>query len=141
MGVGPSPDSPSTVPKSIIANSANIGVAANLNRGLAGARFSYVYLAASDDWVLPGFFSTAVRMLDRQPSAGLFCGETILVDGQTSKIVGQRPAVRPLYHEGFVSPSLVTSLLRKHDNWIHTGSAVFRREAIIALNSSKKSPL
>jgi glycosyltransferase involved in cell wall biosynthesis len=116
----------------VVANRANIGVAANLDQGLAMARFSYIYLAASDDWVLPGFFSTAVRMLDRQPSAGLFCGETILIDGLTSKIVGQRPAVRPLYREGFVSPSLATSLLRKHDNWIHTGSAVFRREAIVA---------
>jgi glycosyltransferase involved in cell wall biosynthesis len=116
----------------VVANSANIGVAANLDQGLAMARFSYVYLAASDDWVLPGFFSAAIRMLDLQPSAGLFCGETILVDGQTSKIVGYRPAVRPLYREGLINPSRATSLLRKHDNWIHTGSTVFRREAIIA---------
>jgi glycosyltransferase involved in cell wall biosynthesis len=116
----------------VVANSANVGVAANLDRGLAMARFSYVYLAASDDWVLPGFFSAAIRALDRQPNAGLFCGETILIDGQTSKIVGHRPAVRPLYREGFISPSRATSLLRKHDNWIHTGSTVFRREAIIA---------
>jgi hypothetical protein len=71
-------------------------------------------------------------MLDREPGAGLFCGETILIDGLTSDVVGQRPAVRPLYHEGFVSPGLAISLLRRHDNWIHTGSAVFRRDAITA---------
>jgi glycosyltransferase involved in cell wall biosynthesis len=116
----------------VIANSVNIGVAANLNQCIAMARFSYIYLAASDDWVLPGFFSTATQMLDRQPNAGLFCGETILIDGHTSRIMGKRPAVRPLYRSGFVSPGLAASLLRKNDNWIHTGSAVFRREAITA---------
>ena len=123
----------------VVANSANIGVAANLDKGLAMARFSYIYLAASDDWILPGFFSAAIRMLDRQPGAGLFCGEAILIDGEASKIVGHRPAVRPLYREGLVSPSLATTLLRKHDNWIHTGSSVFRREAIVAAGGLDQS--
>src|SRR5213593_319770 len=54
----------------IIVNPSNTGAIATLARGLAAARGRYVYFAAADDWVFPGFFRLAVRMLERYRHTG-----------------------------------------------------------------------
>ncbi len=59
----------------LITNRTNQGATAALASGLAACRGRYVYFAAADDWVLPGFFSTALPVLERHPDAGLVCGE------------------------------------------------------------------
>jgi len=111
-------------------NDANIGVIATLQRGLREAHGTYVYFAASDDWVFPGFFDLALRRLDANPGLGLFCGEAMLVDGGNNRPFAVRPAVRPRMSSGRVDAAAVSKLLRSSDNWILTGSAVFRRDCI-----------
>ena len=44
---------------------------------------------------------------------------------------GMRPAVRPVSQGGPVTPQEVCRLLKRTDNWILTGSAVFRRDAVM----------
>ena len=44
-----------------------------------------------------------------------------------------RLLVRPLRRAGFVDPAGTRALLARIDNWILTGSAVFRRDAVVAL--------
>src|SRR5579864_5922652 len=86
----------------LLRNPGNVGVIPTLQRGLEAARGKYVYFAASDDWVLPGFFALALRRLEAEPDTGLFCGEAILIDGHTSRPIAVRPAVRPRMRGGRV---------------------------------------
>ena len=122
-----------TVPITILRNGTNQGAVPALARGLSAASGRYVYFAAADDYVMPGFFRRARDLLERHPAAGLFCGEALLVDGVTNRPVGMRPPVRPRRRAGFVDPARTRALLARIDNWILTGSAVFRRDAVVAL--------
>jgi len=123
---------PSAVPIRVLVNERNLGVAWSLQRGLQASQAHYVYFAAADDWVLPGFFSLAVEMLEKHPDAGLFCGDAILLDAETNGFYGYRPVVRPLYRAGSATREQALHLLRTADNWILTGSAMFLRDALIA---------
>ena len=122
-----------SVPLTILRNPSNQGAVPALARGLAAASGRYIYFAAADDYVMPGFFPRALDLLERHPDAGLFCGEALLVDGLTGRPAGMRPPVRPLRRAGFVDPAGTRALLARIDNWILTGSAVFRRDAVVAL--------
>ncbi|MHB1446811.1 MAG: glycosyltransferase family 2 protein [Acidimicrobiales bacterium] len=114
----------------LLTHGTNRGVIHALNTGLTAACGDYVYLAAADDWVLPGFFELALRRLEEHSETGLFCGRTLLVDGATRESIGERPAVWPSAGADNLAPAEVVSLLRRSDNWILTGAAVFRRSAL-----------
>jgi glycosyltransferase involved in cell wall biosynthesis len=114
----------------VLSNPSNMGVIPTLQRGLQAARSKYVYFAAADDWVAPGFFELALRRLEADPGVGLFCGEAMLVDGRNNRPFAVRPAVRPRMRAGRIDAPRVSQLLRSTDNWILTGSAIFRRECI-----------
>src|SRR5580692_3883219 len=111
----------------VLYNDKNVGVIATLQRGLEAARGKYVYFAASDDWVFPGFFALALRRLEAEPGVGLFCGEAMLIDGTSNRPFAVRPAVRPRMSAGPIDVAAVNKSLRLTDNWILTGSTVFRR--------------
>jgi glycosyltransferase involved in cell wall biosynthesis len=115
----------------LLRNTHNIGVIPTLKRGLQTARAKYVYFAAADDFVLPGFFGTAIQRLDANPDLALFCGEAVLVEGRTNRPFAMRPAVWPRMSAGRVDPARVRRLLETTDNWILTGSSVFRRECVL----------
>jgi glycosyltransferase involved in cell wall biosynthesis len=115
----------------LLQNPRNLGVAPTSQAGLEVARGKYVYFAAADDWVVPGFFGLALRRLEADPDLGLFCGEAILLDGLDSRPFAVRPAVRPRMSAGRINPGTVKQLLRATDNWILTGSAVFRRDCVV----------
>jgi len=114
----------------LLRNPKNVGVIPTLQRGLEEARGDYVYFAASDDWVFPEFFALALRRLEANPGVGLFCGEAMLVDGTSNRPFAVRPAVRPQMSAGPIDAAGVKKLLRTTDNWILTGSTVFRREYV-----------
>jgi glycosyltransferase involved in cell wall biosynthesis len=115
-----------------LVNPRNLGVIPSLQRGFAAANGHYLYFAAADDWVLPGFFARAVDRLEAHPHCGLFCGDAVLIDGETGQPQGFRPIARPRCDEGPVTPEQAVRLLAVIDNWVLTGSAVFRRAAIIS---------
>ncbi len=116
----------------LLVNETNKGVTFSLTRGFEASSGKYVYFAAADDWVLPGFFATAVRLLERYPEAGLACGEAILVCGCTGKSLGMRPAVEPSARVAYLPPEAVAAMLKTSDNWILTGSTIFVRERVLA---------
>jgi glycosyltransferase involved in cell wall biosynthesis len=116
----------------VIASQTNEGATAALARGLDACRGKYVYFAAADDWVLPGFFASVLPVLERHPQAGLACGESHLVSGRTGEPIGVRPAVRPSNRTDYFSPAATAALLRRADNWILTGSAIFVRDRAVA---------
>ena len=106
------------------------GAVPALVRGLEAARGSYVYLAAADDLVMPGFFALGLSRLEQYPAAGLFCGTTMLYDGSTGQPAGRRPIAWPRFRPGLVGPERAQKLLRRSDNWILTGASLLLREAI-----------
>jgi glycosyltransferase involved in cell wall biosynthesis len=114
----------------LIVNSENVGAIRSTKRGLDVVTGHYIYLAAADDWVLPGFFALATQMLESHSQAGLFCGETILVDGESGRHLGHRPIVKPFYRARAADPEEARRILRRIDNWILTGATVFRRDAL-----------
>jgi glycosyltransferase involved in cell wall biosynthesis len=116
----------------LIVKETNEGALAALARGLAECHGQYVYFAAADDWVLPGFFSSALALFERCPNAGVVCGESRLVSGRTGESLGARPIVLPSNCETYFSPERTAQLLKRADNWILTGSALFDRERVVA---------
>jgi glycosyltransferase involved in cell wall biosynthesis len=115
----------------VIANPTNEGAPAALSRGLDACRGKYVYFAAADDSVLPGFFANALAVLEQYPEAGLICGESELVSGHTGKRMGVRPAVRPSNRTTHFTPAATAALLKRADNWILTGSSIFVRDRAV----------
>jgi glycosyltransferase involved in cell wall biosynthesis len=114
----------------LLRNPGNVGVILTLQRGLEAARGKYVYFAASDDWIFPGFFALALRRLEADPDMGLFCGEAMLIDGASNRPFAVRPAVRPRLRAGRIEAAGAQQLLRSTDNWVLTGSAIFRRDCV-----------
>lgn len=112
-------------------NPTNIGLVRTQNLGLTLASGRFVYLAAADDHVAPGFFAYAIKLLEKNPEAGLFCGDTFVRDGATSRFLGYRPPVMPRFRPGYVKPEHVRQLLAKGDNWIVTGAALIRKSALL----------
>jgi len=116
----------------IIACRTNQGASSALARGLEASRGKYVYFAAADDWVLPGFFAAMIPVLEDRPEAGFACGESDLISGRTGKRMGVRPVVRPSNRTRYFSPAMAAALLKRADNWILTGSSIFVRERAVA---------
>jgi hypothetical protein len=79
---------------------------------------------------MPGFFGRAIERLETHREAGLFSGESRLVDGVTGRPIGLRPVVRPRRGAGVVAPDAARRLLRRSDNWVVTGAAVFRADSV-----------
>jgi len=115
----------------VLKHERNEGAIAALSRGLGESSGRYIYFAAADDWIEPDFFSSAIAMLERHPEVGLYSGEARLVDGRTGRNLGTRPVIRPADRPMVFDASEVADLLRRSDNWILTGSAVFRRDRVI----------
>ena len=69
-----------------IHNDSNRGVTACIGIGLAQASGKYLFCAASDDYVLPGFVEKSVGALENHPQAGLCCSYFSIVNGETGEI-------------------------------------------------------
>lgn len=64
----------------LIQNEENQSAAGCFNRMLPHARGEYIYGAAADDMVLPGFFEKALEMASRHPTCGMVFGDMVEVD-------------------------------------------------------------
>jgi glycosyltransferase involved in cell wall biosynthesis len=113
----------------LLVNPKNLGVIRSLNRGLELVTGGYIYLAAADDLVGPGFFALAIKTLEQYPQAGLFCADAVLIDGESGRFRGYRPIVRPFYRTSAAESAEASHMLRRFDNWILTCSTVFRSDA------------
>ncbi|MBK8477044.1 MAG: glycosyltransferase family 2 protein [Opitutaceae bacterium] len=59
----------------LIRNQVNQGPIRSVNRGFAVASGDYVVMRSADDINLPGYFQTAVALLEEYPQAAFFCGD------------------------------------------------------------------
>ena len=74
----------------VLRNKRNLGVLGCAKRLLAEASGDYVYCGSADDYVLPGFFESAMEMADRYGQLGIIMGQATQVDerGQEIKTIG-----------------------------------------------------
>ncbi|MFC1559518.1 glycosyltransferase family 2 protein [Candidatus Margulisiibacteriota bacterium] len=63
----------------LLRNGKNMGALHALKKGLDIATGEYIYSAASDDKVLPGFFEKSMDLLKKYPQAGLCCADTHII--------------------------------------------------------------
>lgn len=111
-------------------NDQNRGPLFSGNRGLEMASGEYVYGAAADDKVLPGFFEKSMSLLARYPQAGLCSTLSRLID-ETGKDKGivQTPIISK--QEFFLSPEEALQTLRQHGSWTMGNTSIYRRQALI----------
>ena len=114
----------------IVRQETNSGAIAALNRGLNEARGTLIYFGAADDISQPGLFEKLLGALKRHPEAAFASGEARLID-LSDRDLGVRPPVRPSQRVRYFSASEVAGLLKRCDNWILTGAAVFRRDLVL----------
>ena len=70
----------------VITNEENRGASESFHIGLAQATGKYVFCAASDDYVLPGFVEKMVGTLEAYPQAGVCSAYFSVVNGVTGQI-------------------------------------------------------
>lgn len=109
-------------------NGQNRGWHASSARALSEVTGDYIYSAAADDMVLPGFFEAVCGLVERYPDVGIACtkilsvtpaGERISVDGY-----------RHLAHAVAVSPTEYLRLCLEGESPTHSLSAatIYRRD-------------
>ncbi|HZP95129.1 MAG TPA: glycosyltransferase family 2 protein [Candidatus Limnocylindria bacterium] len=114
----------------VLRNPKNRGVVANLDRLLRMATGEYVYSAAADDLVLPGFFERSLELLARHPQAGLCSTLTWMMDAE-----GRRRRVLPAPHVSreavYLPPPRVREVLRSVGSWFQGNTVIHRRLALM----------
>lgn len=109
----------------------NRGVIAIMNRFAEEAAGDYIYFAAADDFILPGFFARSQVLLERHPQAAL-CSTLSLIADTTAQ--ERTPLVSPVpdTDDGFIDRETGLRLLLRHDSWVNGNTAIYRRDAILA---------
>ncbi len=109
----------------------NGGVCVNANRGLEMVSGEFVYWAASDDFILPGFFEKSLDLLAEHPEAKMSCTIGDWRDeesGMTSHVggaMGDQPAWYP--------PADALQLEKQGRLLIPSNTILWHRETLIAL--------
>lgn len=114
----------------LIVNKKNLGVVHNLNKLLELAKGDYVYFAAADDKILPGFFEKSMNLLQKYPSAGLCSALSLIID-EESRNRGLHPSLIISGKECFLLPEQASSILRKKGPWMMGNAAILKRKALI----------
>lgn len=115
----------------LIKNDTNLGAFAAHNKLMSLACGDYLYSAAADDRILPGFFEKSMRLLTRYPQAGICSAMSMVIDEEGRKnglvlnpVVSARPA--------FFSPDKVRAIFSKQGSWIYGVTTILRLDYVRA---------
>ena len=111
----------------VFRNPKNLGVNGSLNRALEEATGEYIYGAAADDEVLPGFFERSLKLLAQYPQAGLCCSYPARMDAITGIVTDH--ATGWSEEERFFPPEMLADVMRGQAIAGHT--AIVRRDATV----------
>lgn len=111
----------------LLRNDTNRGVNYTLNRALREARGEYIYGAAADDQVLPGFFERSLRLLARYPQAALCCSFPSRIDSITGTVT--QHALSWSRHECFLPPERLATVMR--GSAVPGHASIARRDALL----------
>ena len=114
----------------LLRNEHNMGAFHNVTRLKELSQGDYLYGAAADDKILPGFFEKSMNLLAQFPQAGLCSTLTRCIDAEGRDIgVLHMPTVSK---EGcFIPPNKAISLLYKHGSWLQGNTAIYQQRALM----------
>ena len=112
----------------LIQNKKNIGGHNAINIALNEATGDYIYSAASDDKILPGFIEKSMNLLSENTKAGLSCSDYIVNVGKINYKKKLNLSNKPQYY----SPEESVRLFMKHDfTPIIANSTIIKRSALL----------
>lgn len=111
-----------------IKNSTNIGIFASFDKLITLVSGDYLYCAAADDKILPGFFEKSMDLLRQYPQAGLCSARTLCMDAG-GRVNGILHMPVTLSKSGFIPKDKIISLLYKYGSWIQGNTTIFRMSA------------
>jgi glycosyltransferase involved in cell wall biosynthesis len=121
----------------VIQNERNLGVLPTLQHLVTTAAGEYVYFAAADDLVLPGFFDRCMTALARNPTAGL-CSTLTRTMNESGAVQGVMKTPVVLARDGFLGPGEVLAALRRHGSWFNGNATILRRAALVEAGGFRK---
>lgn len=113
----------------LLRNEMNRGANCAFMRGVRVATGEFVYCAAADDRVLPGFFEKSLRLLQEYPAAGLCCSDPVTFrdeSGLQVRSTAGGDVARYFFPAEFVQ------FLRSTGFWLASNTAIHRRDAMLA---------
>lgn len=115
----------------LIKNNENMGPTHNGNRLLQIACGDYVYWGASDDKVLPDFFSKSMRLLEKHPQAGLSSTLSYVIDeeGKNKGLLKSSGIIST--RECYLSPEKALSVLLKYGLWTQGNTTIHQRKILM----------
>ena len=112
----------------LICNEKNMGAMFGVSRGLKLAKGDYIYFAAADDAILPGFFEKSIKLLDQYPQAALCSGISVIVDRDKRYEAPSPPYVSKM--PAYLGPKEVLNSYIKKDWFIMGNTAIYRRNVL-----------
>jgi hypothetical protein len=108
----------------------NRGVEFCLNWGIDVARGEFLYLAPADDRVLPWFFERSLRLLDKQPGAGMSFTDFAFLDPRQETLTAKHLGFG--LQAGYYSSSELVARLCRGADTIPGLTSLVRREVLSA---------
>jgi GT2 family glycosyltransferase len=117
----------------VLQNDVNVGYHASSARALAVAQGDYVYNGAADDYTLPCFFESVLRLCEQYPQAGVGTGKvvTALPDGTHLRSDGfQRFA-----ESAYIPPQRYLPDCLEAESPLHSlaGGTIYRRDRLLEI--------
>jgi len=109
----------------------NSGVIAVMNEALHTARSPYIYFAAADDLVMPGFFSESFKLLEHYPQAAYCSALSHIIDSEGNDC-GIFPTPIPISKPGMITPREAERHLMREGAWTMGNTVIYRRDALLA---------
>lgn len=113
----------------LVRNERNLGVVANVNRGIDLARGEYVFSAAADDEIVPGFFEKSLSLLAKHPQAALSC--TIGDYREDATGLNWHWGVGVVDKPSYLSPEAMVEAERRGRFYIPPHSVIFKKGALL----------
>lgn len=111
-----------------IRNESNMGTISLVNRMAETAAGDYIYLAGSDDYILPGFLEKSMGLLTTYPNAGFSAAFAYTMD-EKGKITGIGYIPGMSRQRGFMSPEKIFNIINKIGSGMFAvNTMVFKRK-------------
>ncbi|MCK5852024.1 glycosyltransferase [bacterium] len=112
-------------------NKKNVGPVVNARRLMDMCTSDYVYGAAADDKILPGFFEKSMDLLEKHREAAL-CIALSYLTNENGKIVGRGSIGKLSKSPCFLPPDKCLEKLRKYESWTSSGNmCIYKKNTLM----------
>jgi glycosyltransferase involved in cell wall biosynthesis len=116
----------------------NVGAMQSFREALAAARGDYFYGGGADDYVLPGFFASAMQIAAAYPEAGLICGNVVVVDPEGKE--WSEAGISSWPEDLYASPDRLLHEYLDVERADHSlsGATIYRRSAFVEVGGYRE---